>query len=258
MGTCMQQLSLVDSATHADNVVETAKRILYLRTTTQIDELMNYASTAIHQRWDFLGPTTAQAPNADLFQQIDSALQWTSSSSSIGDYIRHAHFALELTEDQAEILNAANVRFRFLDRNTAYAAVPFATFDEQKEAFVVELVWEDSQWKYADVRAVEGTLPGHVTVAEAIAAAETEFPEAALNSSDDDYWGQYSDSESGDNKEAAAGGSKPAATTAADANTHHLMASSLEHALAAAATAARAIGIGEHDFLELAAKSYHQ
>ncbi|KAJ2649019.1 hypothetical protein IWW40_003430 [Coemansia sp. RSA 1250] len=258
MSTCAQQLNQVDNETHRCNVVEVAKRVLYLRTTTQIDELMNYASTAIHQRWDFLGPSTAQTPTADLFQQIDDALQWT-SSSHIGDYIRHAHFSLELTEDQAEVVNSGNVRFRFLDRNTAYATVPFAVFAGQNEAYVVELVWEDSQWKYADAHAVEGALPGHETVAEAIAAAESELE----CSSDDDYWGQYSDNESNSKVPTAGSGSEPKAAATApapatDTNGKQLMASSLQHSLAAAAATAKAIGIDEHEFLELACKSFRQ
>ncbi|KAJ2452543.1 hypothetical protein EV183_002838 [Coemansia sp. RSA 2336] len=245
MSTCMQQLGQVDNETHQRQVVEVATRVLYLRTTTQIDELMNYASTAIHQRWDFLGPSTG--PHAELFQQIDNALQWT-SDSSIGDYIRHAHFALELTEDQAEIIN--NVRFRFMDRDTAYATVPFALFAEQNKAYVLELVWEDLQWKYADAHAVEGTLPGHTTVAEAIKAAE--FPEPASGSDDDDYWGQYSDDEG--KSTTSNGPPQPAAPPVTNAN--HLMTSSLHHSLAAAAAAAKAIGIDKDEFLELASKVY--
>ncbi|KAJ1780835.1 hypothetical protein LPJ62_006061, partial [Coemansia sp. RSA 2167] len=107
MGTCADQLRSASDETHAQTVLSTTKRVLYLRTTTQIDELMQYASVAIQQRWDFLGPATdpSMPPNTNLFEQIDNALQWT-ANHNIGEHIRHAHFALELTEDQAEVVCA--------------------------------------------------------------------------------------------------------------------------------------------------------
>ncbi|KAJ1873463.1 hypothetical protein LPJ55_002318 [Coemansia sp. RSA 990] len=103
------------------------------------------------------------------------------------------------------------------------------------EAFVIEMVWEDSQWKYADTHAVEGPLPGHETVAEAIVAVE---PKLECNS-DDGYWGQHSDNESNNKVPIADDGSEPVAT-ATNTNANQLMASSLQHSLAAVAATVKA------------------
>ncbi|KAJ2367382.1 hypothetical protein H4S02_001749 [Coemansia sp. RSA 2611] len=255
MGTCADQLRSISDSEHAQLAVDTAVRILYLRTTTQIDELMQYASTAVQQRWDFLGPATdpSQPPDSRLFEQIDNALQWT-ANSDVGEYIRHAHFALELTEDQAEVLNGQNVRFFFADRETAHVIVPFAVLSgEPEQRFVVDLIWEDGKWKYFDTRAVLGPLAGSASVAAAIDSATVLFASDA--NSDDDYWGQYSEDDGDEQPQEQAQDVESKPTPALGSG---LMADSLRHALAAAAAAAKAMGVTEAEFLQLAASQFNE
>ncbi|KAJ2585019.1 hypothetical protein IWW49_004850 [Coemansia sp. RSA 1797] len=259
MGTCADQLRSASDETHAQTLLSTTKRVLYLRTTTQIDELMQYASVAIQQRWDFLGPATdpSMPPNTNLFEQIDNALQWT-ANHNIGEHIRHAHFALELTEDQAEVVCARNLRYYFVDRETAHAVVPFA-MPNAGEVYVIELVWEDGKWAYFDAKAVD-KLTGFDTIAEAIDNASTAFPDhdGGNDDGDDDYWGQYSEDEADDdtNDRNPEPTSDYAAKPEPVVNPSQLISDSIRHALAAAASAAKAVGMSEPEFLELAADSF--
>ncbi|KAJ2245507.1 hypothetical protein GGH97_002822, partial [Coemansia sp. RSA 475] len=173
-------------------------------------------------------------------------------------HIRHAHFALELTEDQAEVVCARNLRYYFVDRETAHAVVPFAMPDAG-EVYVIELVWEDGKWAYFDAKAVD-KLPGFDTIAEAIDNASTAFPDhdGGNDDGDDDYWGQYSEDEADD--DANDRNPEPTSDYAAKpepvVNPSQLISDSIRHALAAAASAAKAVGMSEPEFLELAADSF--
>ncbi|KAJ2402795.1 hypothetical protein GGI23_000450 [Coemansia sp. RSA 2559] len=145
----------------AADAFEAAKRALFLRTTTQIDELMKHSCSAVQQRWDFLGPTSAATVvDRTFFAQIDQTLQWGNGSddcaAEIGEYIRDAHFALELTEDQAEVLSPENVRFALVDSETMHAYVPFAHVRDGASTFVVDLLQEDGKWLYFGTLALDG------------------------------------------------------------------------------------------------------
>ncbi|KAJ2748950.1 hypothetical protein H4S06_004784, partial [Coemansia sp. BCRC 34490] len=192
----------------AAEAVEAATRTLFLRTTTQIDELMEHSCSATQQRWDFLGPAlslslspaSASAIDSSFFAQIDRTLQWSEfCASEIGTCIRDTHFALELTEDQAEILCAANVRFSLVDRETMRAYVPFAhSASDAALTYFVDLVGEGGRWLYFGTLAVSGAFPAgtHCTVDEAYAAfareAEAEAEAAEdTNASDDGYWDNF-------------------------------------------------------------------
>ncbi|KAJ2820926.1 hypothetical protein IWW50_004861 [Coemansia erecta] len=262
MGTCADQLRSISDETHAQKVLSTTKWVLYLRTTTQIDELMQHASVAVQQRWDFLGPSMdpSQPPSSHLFEQIDNALQWT-ANAEVGEYIRHSHFSLELTEDQAEVVCAGNVRYYFADRESAHAMVPFVVLESKNTIYVVDLLWEDGKWVYFDTKAVD-KLSGFASIAAAIDDAASTFLEAGAGADDDDdYWGQYSD-DGDDGDDGGASNQNPAPKPDHAANpepqTHpgQLITDSIRHALAAAASAAKAIGMSEPEFLELAANSY--
>ncbi|KAJ2158227.1 hypothetical protein GGF46_003939 [Coemansia sp. RSA 552] len=253
-----RQLRAVPQDTHAQNVVGLAKQVLFLRTTTQIDELMKRSSTAVQQRWDFLGPATdpSKPPGPELFSQIDKALQWTADSAQeIGQYIRHAHFALELTEEQAETLCPAHVRYSFVDRNTIHAHVPFA--GQGDWVYNVVLVWEDGKWVYFDTSKTAGSS-GHVTVEAAIGQSEAQH--ADVDSDDaDDYWGQYGDSDSESEGEGEGGSGQPKEKHSPAAEPplqHGLAADCMYHALAAAGSAAVSAGVSKDEFLALAAGVY--
>ncbi|KAJ1962825.1 hypothetical protein GGI12_002423 [Dipsacomyces acuminosporus] len=203
------RLYTLSTRDHANQVVEAACKVLYLRSTTQVDELMSIASVSIQQRWDFIGPSVSDAPdpNAALFAAIDHALQW--QRDDIGDFVRHQHFGLELTEDQAEVLNSENVSFERADSETMRARVPFAKIPGHPcKTYFVELVWEDEKWRYFNLAALNGVFPkielangGHLasTVQEADSAFDQQNTKATggdddgndNDDDDDDYWNQF-------------------------------------------------------------------
>ncbi|KAJ2724048.1 hypothetical protein GGI07_002253 [Coemansia sp. Benny D115] len=153
-----------------------ATQVLFLRSTTQIDRLMQLSSVLVQQRWDFLGPklsadAKANPPTSALFAQIDDALQWH-SDEHIGEYIRHAHFALELTEEQREVLCPEHILYELTDAHTIHAYAPFASCSREigqngdERTLVVDLVWEmqidgdeaSGRWAYFDTRALGAKL----------------------------------------------------------------------------------------------------
>ncbi|KAJ1729289.1 hypothetical protein LPJ61_003599 [Coemansia biformis] len=281
----MDRLHSTPADAHAQAVVATATRVLFLRTTTQIDELMKHASTAVQQRWDFLGPCgdAAQPPTSVLFAQIDNALEWQ-PGSSIGDYIRHAHYSMELTDQQQETLHRSAIRYALVDAETVHAYAPFAEFEDNdgvQATLAVVLVWEDDAWKYFDTRRLDLPDAGlHPTIDAAEAAFCASAAHDDQGDSDDAYWGQFpqpakpaihaakADDGSGDsdddywNQHVAGGDADP------DDNqeTEHAVepaqqqvtpiARSVQHSLAAAALAAQAAGMGETEFLQAAQRHY--
>ncbi|KAJ1853963.1 hypothetical protein LPJ73_002548 [Coemansia sp. RSA 2703] len=199
---------------HSRRAVETAIVVLHLRTTTQIDELMRYASVEIQQRWEYLGPSvdksSGRQPAGMLFKQIDDALQW--QSDDIGEYIRHEHFALELTEEQKDVLCPENVAFEYIDYQTLHAYVPFG-HGSTGGTMAVDLVWEgeDKRWAYFNVRLFEAATAKELvksekypllaaTVVKALQNFESHKTLKAEesgkigredNDDDDDYWSQF-------------------------------------------------------------------
>ncbi|KAJ2708471.1 hypothetical protein H4R19_004729 [Coemansia spiralis] len=241
---------------HAQAVVAAATLALHLRATTQIDELVRHASTAVQQRWDFLGPAAAAggAPTSALFAQIDCALEWQ-PGSGIGDQIRDMHFARELTEEQQETLHPAAVCYAVADATTVYAYAPFAETSASGQTVTLDVVllWEDGAWKYFDVKRRDKAPQLYTTIAAAEAAwASTQ---AASGDSDDDYWGQFpqpdvphaSNDDYWDRHLAA----EPERVEKPD-----LVSRSVQHALAAAATAAQAAGMTETEFVAAAQRHY--
>ncbi|KAJ2778860.1 hypothetical protein H4R18_004347 [Coemansia javaensis] len=255
-------LRALPAADHARAVVAAATRALHLRTTTQIDALVADASEAVQQRWDFLGPATGGGapPDARLFAQIDAALEWQPGSGA-GDCIRDAHFALELTEHQQEVLHPGAVRFEVPDPETVRAYAPFAA------GLAVVLVWERAQWRYHDACRLDADHARRLapTVAEACAAFAARA--ATSDASDDAYWDQFPSPEpqpappkprpaedSDDEYWSRHAGARadPASADPAPA----LVARSAQLALAAAAAAARVAGMDEAEFLAAARRHY--
>ncbi|KAJ2558889.1 hypothetical protein EV175_000593 [Coemansia sp. RSA 1933] len=244
----------------AADVVDAAKRILFLRTTTQIDELMRYSCGAVQQRWDFLGPKSeAAAVDRSFFAQIDRTLQWTGDrAAEIGEYIRDAHFSLELTEDQAEILSPSNVRFALADHQSMHAYAPFARL--QNSTFVVDLLQEDGRWLYFGTLALDGSTI-HDTIRNAAAtiddakaafasAASDDGGDGASDSDGDDYWDQFLDLDAPE---------PPAPKPQADpVRREGGAASALPYLLASAAQCAKDAGVSEQEFLALAHTMFSQ
>ncbi|KAJ2775236.1 hypothetical protein IWQ56_000153 [Coemansia nantahalensis] len=256
---------------HAQAAVAVATLALHLRATTQIDELMRHASTAVQQRWDFLGPSAAGgAPTSALFAQIDSALEWQ-PGSGIGDHIRDAHFARELAEEQQETLHPAAIRYVVADAGTVYAYAPFAKTDAGGESatLAVVLLWEDGAWRYFDAQRQDKAAQLHTTIAAA-EAAWGGSRDASGDSDDDDYWGQFPqpDAPAAADAPASPGGEEDywgrhlAATPDGpdgkpeQIETPDLVARSVQHALAAAAAAAQAGGMSEAAFVAAAQRHY--
>ncbi|KAJ2076598.1 hypothetical protein H4R24_005612 [Coemansia sp. RSA 988] len=296
MTTALEQLGRTPDNIHRQTVVSLATRVLFFRSSSQIHELMEYSSTAIKQRWEFLQPSinqdSKQTPQ-EILTQADGALQWT-KDSDIGDIIRNSHFALELTEQQQETLCSSNVRFRLSDINTFHALAPFAVVGES--SFVVDLVWENERWVYFDTLRVSGCFPQSVNdvslaaeISDTIVGAATafdscgradvksdvsdddsywnQFPQSDVNPpavvtqkqtpETDDYWAMY-DNPGNNNDEDPPAQAVPdnAPSKASDAS--RLVSESVRHALAAAAAAARAVKMSEADFLQLALAEYSQ
>ncbi|KAJ2514298.1 hypothetical protein H4217_005832 [Coemansia sp. RSA 1939] len=235
---------------------------------------MKHSCSATQQRWDFLGPSlslslspaSAPAIDSSFFAQIDRTLQWSGvCASEIGTCIRDTHFALELTEDQAEILCAANVRFALVDKETMHAYVPFAhSASDAALSYFVDLVSEGGRWLYFGTLAVSGAIPAgtHCTVDEAYAAfareAEAEAGEDT-NASDDGYWDNFLEL---DAPEAAAhdeAAPVSAPTQApAPALTPAPAPAALPYLLASSAQCARDAGVSETEFLALAQAAFRR
>ncbi|KAJ1882639.1 hypothetical protein H4R99_000119 [Coemansia sp. RSA 1722] len=192
----------ISQESHSKDIVALAIKVLYLRNTSQIDELMRHSSIAIQQRWEFLGPTVdkSQPVQSTLFQQIDRALQWQTDET--GEYIRNEHFMPELTEEQKELLCVENIAYEYTDHLNLHAYVPFA--QQQEQTMVVDLVWdEDSvKWGYFNTKVIEATLDGMkagggiLSMATTISGAREAL--VTLNNkaddgecSDDEYWSQF-------------------------------------------------------------------
>ncbi|KAJ1901737.1 hypothetical protein LPJ66_000586 [Kickxella alabastrina] len=325
-------MKLISQENHSLSVVYVATLVLHLRTTTQIDELIRHSSILIQQRWDFLGPSggtfnNSEASNFSLFSQIDNALQW--QPDDIGEYIRHAHFSLELTEDQAEILCAHNIMYEFTDSHTVHAYAPFGSIDGH--ILVVDLVWDSdtSRWVYFNTKALElvslDDLHSRVLkttrITFAIATAEealadefdgvddigqdgsdddgdgnywSRFPQpdkpatkavkgdcnggdGGKDDSDDDYWGQYDQEDQPDDNMNNLDAQdmdietktmdilpvlpdQPAVSLAvqnmAGQQAQLMVAESVRLSLAAAASAARAVGMPEAEFLKMSLAAF--
>ncbi|KAJ1801649.1 hypothetical protein LPJ59_000138 [Coemansia sp. RSA 2399] len=255
----------------AADAVEAAKRALFLRTTTQIDELMKHSCSAIQQRWDFLGPTSAATTVVDrsFFAQIDQTLQWGNGNDDraavIGEYIRDAHFALELTEDQAEVLSPNNVRFALVDSETMHAYVPFAYVGDGASTFVVDLLQESGKWLYFGTLALDGRFPETADQLKNAAAtlddAKAAYAATAdandnnnLDSDGDDYWDQFLDLDAPE--------PPPPTKQPAPALPQHQKgdgaASALPYLLASSAQCAKDAGLSEQAFLVLAQTIFNQ
>ncbi|KAJ1669749.1 hypothetical protein GGF38_002017 [Coemansia sp. RSA 25] len=250
------------------DAVAVATRVLYLRATTQIDELITIASSELAQRWDFLGPQASSKPlAADFFHDVDSALQWHKYNVDIGEYIRHSHFALELTEEQAEIVCAANVRFEQIG-GAVHALVPFATVGETL-VLVIDLLREDGEWRYMDAAACPGQASAfqsrhgkdlYSSYNEALASSISDQNNNNNNNNNtstgddnDDYWGQYSD-DCDDDKVAE---KEDTLVAAEDSATTRLMADAAKHSLLGAAAAMKALGATEAQFVALAQRAFN-
>ncbi|KAJ1664090.1 hypothetical protein IW140_004303 [Coemansia sp. RSA 1813] len=258
----------------AKDVVEAAKRVLFLRTTTQIDELMKVSCSAVQQRWDFLGPTMAKAADRSFFAQIDQTLQWSDDrATDIGDYIRGSHFALELTEDQAEVLSSENVRFALVDHETMHAYVPFAYLQDGASTFVVDLLQESDKWLYFGTIAVDERFPPAseemrsdaairntaTTIDDAKATFASKLNESDNGDSDsdgNDYWDQFLD------LDAPEPSPKPAASAQqppeSPSFSKEAKMSALPYLLASSAQCAKDAGISEAEFLNLAQAIFKQ
>ncbi|KAJ2742987.1 hypothetical protein GGI20_004093 [Coemansia sp. BCRC 34301] len=241
----------------AEAAVDVATRVLYLRSTTQIDELMTIASSSLAQRWDFLGPQTQRSSShtgvlpASFFHDVDTALQWGKCEFDIGNYIRHSHFMLDLTDEQAEIVCVDNVRFESVD-GAVYALVPFANVLES--ALVVDLVRENGEWRYMDT----AMCAGRATAFESPRGKElySNYNDALAiikldqsNDKDadaDDYWGQYSEEEEGEEN-----GNEEEKTNSS------LLLASAKHSLLGAAIATKALGATEAQFLAMARTAFN-
>ncbi|KAJ2005274.1 hypothetical protein GGI04_001202 [Coemansia thaxteri] len=236
----------------ASDAVALATRVLFLRTTTQIDLLMEISSSPLSQRWDFLGPPTTTASGlsdyASFFHDVDAALQWQ-TDNNIGDYIRHSHYALELTEEQAEILCAANVRlYNSIDEGEQrHALVPFAVVGQA--TYAVDLLWEHEQWRYFNTVACNGRLPDFELPPGAVVQGTTKT-KSTIEEEDDSYWGQWDDDD--DEREETVPSNEPQPQPQ-----HSLLVKSVRLSLAAAAATARAAGLSDPEFLSLAADALH-
>ncbi|KAJ1718603.1 hypothetical protein LPJ53_006427 [Coemansia erecta] len=278
---------------HSLRAVETAVVVLHLRTTTQIDELMRHASVAIQQRWEYLGPSvdkgSSRQPPSTLFRQIDDALQW--QSDDIGEYIRHEHFALELTEEQKDTLCPENVVFEYTDHQTLHAYVPFGS-GNSGGMMVVDLVWESDsrRWVYFNVKILEVTKMAELatTVVEALKVfKDRQTLEADGDEDDDDYWGQFvqperpADRNDINGKTAASNGDNISENgywgqyddDASSASGQDERIDEIEHkprderqlailksvelSLRAAAVASQASGVSEAEFLQMAYQQFH-
>ncbi|KAJ2910146.1 hypothetical protein GGI21_001164 [Coemansia aciculifera] len=256
----------------AEDAVNVAARVLFLRATTQIDELMKISSSAMVQRWDFLGPPPPPPIDdngpflvPDFFSSVDAALQWHEHPIDIGQHIQHAHFAPELTEEQAEIVCPANVRF-VANGKEIHSLVPFmsaSTSDHQAFALAIDLIKEDGEWRYMDAVACPGTVTDFqppttvgnklfLSYNEALASISSE-----QNSNDDDdddndnnYWGNYSEGEGEEEEEK--GGEEVVQKV-----NNALVLISANHSLLGAAAAMKALGATEAQFLALASKAFN-
>ncbi|KAJ2058409.1 hypothetical protein GGI17_005071 [Coemansia sp. S146] len=249
----------------SSQAIARATRVLYFYATTQIDELLAIASSELSQRWDFLGPQAKSFSSAEFFSEVDAALQWHETDFAVGDFIRHSHFALELTDEQAEILCEANVRFEAVD-GKVHALAPFAnTGAEESLTLVVDLMREAGEWRYFDTVACKGSAvefqsprgsKPYSSYEEACAdiSAQTKSTE----DDNDDYWGQYSEEEEEEDQEEQERemeeNEKEAVSTGP--TTAHLIAEAGRHALMSAAAAMRAQGISEDQFAALARKAF--
>ncbi|KAJ1822042.1 hypothetical protein LPJ56_000972 [Coemansia sp. RSA 2599] len=202
-------MDAVSQESQSRNVVSLAVRVLYLRNTSQIDELMRHSSVAIQQRWDFLGPTVdkSQPVQSALFGQIDEALQW--QTDEIGEFIRNEHFMPELTEEQKDHLCAENVLYEYTDHQTLHAYAPFGQL-RGRETMVVDVVWdrEVGGWAYFNTKIIEATIEelkgteGLPCMATTMAGAKDALMKrlAACKQdeagSDDGYWDQFEGPES--------------------------------------------------------------
>ncbi|KAJ1886396.1 hypothetical protein GGI09_002173 [Coemansia sp. S100] len=239
----------------SSQAIARATRVLYLYATTQIDELLAIASSELSQRWDFLGPQAKNFASAAFFSEVDAALLWHKSDIDIGEFVRHSHFALELTDEQAEILCEANVRFEAVDGNV-HALAPFANIGaEESLALVVDLMMEDGEWRYFDIVACKGSAiefqsPRNSKLHsshEEVCANISDQAKSAIDD-DDDYWGQYSEEEEEETKEENTAPTEP--------TTMHLIAEAGRHALMSAAAAMRAQGVTEDQFVALARRAF--
>ncbi|KAJ2488501.1 hypothetical protein IWW37_004772 [Coemansia sp. RSA 2050] len=246
----------------SSSVVARATLVLHLYATTQIDQLLAIASSDLAQRWDFLGPQAKDFASAEFFSEVDTALQWRENDLAIGDIIRHSHFALELTEEQAETLCQANVRFD-VESGRAHALAPFATggADNESLTLAVDLVMEDSEWRYFDIVACKGSISElqsprgselHSSYEEACASIPSDPAKSAEE--DDDYWGQYSDDEKEEEEEEE---EEKAAAPTEHCSSAHLIAEAGKHALLSAAAAMRALGsVSEEQFVDYARRAF--
>ncbi|KAJ2116828.1 hypothetical protein IW146_001241 [Coemansia sp. RSA 922] len=244
----------------SSQAIARATRVLYFYATTQIDELLAIASSELSKRWDFLGPQAKNFSSAEFFSEVDAALLWHKSDIiDIGEFIRHSHFALELTDEQAEILCEANVRFEAVD-GKVHALAPFANVGtEESLALAVDLMMEDGEWRYFDIVACKGSAVEfqsprnsklHSSYEEACANISGQA-KSAINDEEDDYWGQYSEEEEEEEQEM-----KEDNTATTEPTTVHLIAEAGRHALMSAAAAMRAQGVTEDQFVALARRAF--
>ncbi|PIA15744.1 hypothetical protein COEREDRAFT_81695 [Coemansia reversa NRRL 1564] len=296
MTTALEQLSRTADDIHRQTIVSLVTRVLFFRSSSQINELMAYSSTAMKQRWEFLQPTISEKQQPEkILSQADKALQWK-EDTKIGDFIRNAHYSLELTEQQKETLCFSNVRFSLSDATTVHALTPFAEFVDY--TFVVDLIWENERWVYFDIYRVSGSFPQHILddtmvadLSKTIAGAAEAFncrrvadyvssdnyddywnqfpkPDQKLSadvvqkqpSAAEDYWDMYDHPNSRDDEDpdSQADLSQHPDNILPESDTPRLISETVRHALAAAATAARAVKMGEADFLQLALTQYSQ
>ncbi|KAJ2016938.1 hypothetical protein IWW57_005446 [Coemansia sp. S610] len=246
----------------SSSVVARATLVLHYYATTQIDQLLAIASSDLTQRWDFLGPLTRDFASASFFSDVDTALQWHNTEVAIGDFIRHSHFALELTEEQAEALCPANIRFDVAS-GVVHALAPFATSDADGVlTLAVDLMMENSEWRYFDVvackgRASEFQSPRSSELYSTYEEACAKIPSDPVKSTeDDDYWGQYSEEEEEEEEKEDDGGRSEEAAAPAEHSSTHLIAEAGKHALLGAAAAMRALGATEEQFVDQARQAF--
>ncbi|KAJ2831937.1 hypothetical protein GGI24_001410 [Coemansia furcata] len=247
-------------------VVSRATRILHYYATTQIDELLSISSSELAQRWDFLGPQARNFVSPEFFSEVDAALQWR--KSDVGDFIRHSHFALELTEEQAETLCDANVRYVVVG-DKVHALAPFASTDTEEEeeegslTYAVDLVMDVGEWWYFDMVACKGKPHAfqsprnsglYASYEEAYASMSSNTTKGKEDDNDDDYWGQYSEEEEEQNQEEE----EQEIVSAIEPASTHLIAEAGKHALKSAAAAMQAMGVTEEQFVALARKAFRE
>ncbi|KAJ2812900.1 hypothetical protein H4S07_001065 [Coemansia furcata] len=242
--------------------VSRATRILHYYATTQIDELLSISSSELTQRWDFLGPQARNFASPEFFSEVDAALQWR--KSDVGDFIRHSHFALELTEEQAETLCDTNVLFDVVG-DKVHALAPFASTDTEEEGsliYAVDLVMDVGEWWYFDMVACKGKPHAFQSPrnSELYASYEEAYSSISSNPSkgkedDDDYWGQYSEEEEEQNQEEE---EEQEIVAAIEPTSTNLIAEAGKHALKSAAAAMQAMGVTEEQFVTLARKAFRE